>query len=65
MPSKEKKMALKSRIWNMKEVKFLAKALACTVRGGNDDLSEKSFIQKKKKKLTLSVIDNIFDINSN
>ena len=57
-------MALKSRIWNIKEVKFLAKALACTVRGGNDDLSEKSFIQKKKK-LTLSVIDNIFDINSN
>ena len=56
-------MALKSRIWNIKEVKFLAKALACTVRGGNDDLSEKSFIQKKK--LTLSVIDNIFDINSN
>ena len=57
-------MALKSRIWNMKEVKFLAKALACTVRGGNDDLPEKSFIQKKKK-LTLSVIDNIFDIDSN
>ena len=56
-------MALKSRIWNMKEVKFLAKALACTVRGGNDDLPEKSFIQKKN--LTLSVIDNIFDINSN
>ena len=26
MPSKEKKMAPNSRIWNMKEVKFLTKA---------------------------------------